>query len=78
MDDVKELVAKLRRAHRMSVSDPTGPGRTTMYSEAADALEAVRAEAWDEGAHWILRNRWVDGDDAPPNPYRSEKRDTLS
>jgi len=34
-------------------------------------LAGVKAEAWDEGAHFILRyGGWVDGDDSPPNPYR--------
>jgi hypothetical protein len=34
-------------------------------------LTVAKAEAWDEGAHFVLRyGGWVDGDDSPPNPYR--------
>lgn len=39
LDD--ELLAKLRRAHRMSASDPT---RDTLYSQAADLIDRQRAE----------------------------------
>ena len=35
-------------------------------------LASERARIWDEGAYWILHNRWVDNDDAPPNPYRGD------
>lgn len=30
----------------------------------------VAANAWEEGARFVLDVRWVDGDEAPPNPYR--------
>lgn len=44
-----DLVAKLRRAHRMSVSDVTDPNARTLWGDAAVALEAAereKAEAW--------------------------------
>lgn len=80
MDDAKDLIAKLRRAHRMSVSDPTDTSRTTLYSQAADALEAVRADAWDEGCAARPMQVVAETERGPmysmhaDNPYRSEKQ----
>lgn len=36
------IIEKLDRAHRMSCSDPEDPNRTTLYSEARDALRAAQ------------------------------------
>lgn len=36
------IIEKLDRAHRMSCSDPDDPTRTTLYSEARDALMAAQ------------------------------------
>ena len=48
-------------------------GRGWFFSP--DAIESyateVAAKAWDEGARFVLDTGWVDGDDAPPNPYRA-------
>lgn len=38
------IIEKLDRAHRMSCSDPTDLSRTTLYSEARDALIAAQPQ----------------------------------
>jgi hypothetical protein len=42
--DISDLLEKLRRAHRVSCSDPTDPNRHTMYGDAAIAIEQLASE----------------------------------
>lgn len=39
-----DLIARLRRAHAMSVSDAADPTRRTLYGDAADALARQAAD----------------------------------
>lgn len=65
--DLVEFIAKLRRAHRMSCSDPNDSARHTMYGDAADALDSLRRtqqrQAWQGDKNAIVTTYGVVLDD---------------
>lgn len=81
MDDYTPTTEEVRRQWNNAVRSDLVAARSADFNRW---LASVRADAWDEGAQWAavelgaikrVENQWVAPTD---NPYRSEKRDTLS
>ena len=66
-DVLASEIARVRHGDDCTATDLTE--RLMPWLTARDA--SVAAKAWDEGARFVLDTGWVDGDDAPPNPYRA-------